>query len=275
MELKIELPDYKKIASKVERNEVEVKEKEIEQALKWLQKSRAKFTIKNAPAQKGDFVEIEYWFSQEKQSRKDAFILGQGHFIPGFEEKIIGMRAGEEKEKVKLISVQNVEFPKINDEFAKGLGNFKSLADFKKNIIQGLTLEKEQTELQRARQEILENISKETKIEIPDILIENEKKHMLENLKKIASEKELAKLKKDVEIEAEKRIKNFLILQEIDKRENIEVSDQEVMQEVNKTLKHYPSVKDAEKSIGLDLQKFKEYTKQAIKTEKIFKLLEL
>jgi len=58
--MEINLPDYKEIASKVKKNKVAVKEEEIENALKWLQKSRAKFSAKNEPAQKGDFIEIEY-----------------------------------------------------------------------------------------------------------------------------------------------------------------------------------------------------------------------
>lgn len=297
--LKMELPDYKKIASKVEKNRVEVKEKEIENALKWLQRSRAKLFLKNHSAEKGDFVEIEYKIGDE--NKKDGFILGQGHFLPGFEQELIGMKAGEEKKDiildkngqkikvdVKITSVQNIEFPEINDEFAKSLGNFENLEALKNNIKQGVALEKEQAELQRARQEILEQISIQTNIEIPNVLIESEKKIMVENLKKMVSERlkisfedYLNKIKKtEKEIldsfskEAQSRIKKFLILEEIGKREKIEVLDQEVMNEVNKVLRHYSSIKEAEKNIGLDLQKFKEYSRQVIKKEKIFKLLE-
>ena len=87
------LPDYKKIASKIKKKEVIVEDKEIDSALKWLQKSRAKFSAKNGFAQKDNFVEIEYSSPQiSPEVQKDAFILGQGHFLPGFEEKIIGMK---------------------------------------------------------------------------------------------------------------------------------------------------------------------------------------
>ena len=95
----IKLPDYKKIASNVERKKIIVEENEVKEALKWFQRSRAKLTLKNQPAQKGDFVEIEYWLPETlelttQKGQKDAFILGEGHFIPGFEEKLIGMKAG-------------------------------------------------------------------------------------------------------------------------------------------------------------------------------------
>lgn len=300
------LPDYRKIASKIKRNKVVVEEKEIEHALKWLQKSRAKFTLKNQPAQKGDFVEIEYWLPQT-EGRKDAFILGEGHFIPGLEEKLVGMRIGEEKErisipvpdnhplkktakeitlKVKINSVQNVEFPEINDEFVKSLGKFDNLETLKENIKQGISLEKEQAESQRLRQEILEKISQSSKSETPEVLIEQEQKQMLENVKKnvegnlkISFTDYLNKIKKtEKEIldsflpQAQKKVKNFLILREIGKREKIEVSEQEVREEIDRVLKRYPNVEQAEKD--LDPERLKEYTKEALRTEKIFQLLE-
>jgi len=278
----IKLPDYKKIASETKRNKAVVEEKEIEDTFKWLQKSRAKFTLKNQLAQKGDFVEIEYWSAQiQGEGQKDAFILGEGHFIPGFEEKIIGMKSGEEKEnitlnkdnkeitlKVKVISVQNVELPELNDQFAKSLGEFENLDALKKNIKQGLILEKEQAETQRVRQEILERISEKIKAEIPEVLIENEQKQMLENLKKMVSERlkisfgdYLSKVKKtEKEIldsflpAAQKKVRNFLVLREIGKREKVEVSEEELA--------------------NLDSGQSKEYNKEALRTEKIFAMLE-
>lgn len=286
----IKLPDYKRIASKVERKKISVGDKEIEPVLKWLQKSRAKFTAKNQAAQKGNFVEIEYSLLQiGQEAQKDAFILGEGHFLSGFEEKIIGMKSGEEKEnitlnkdgkeitlKVKVISVQNVELPKLNDEFVKSLGKFENLDVLKKNIKQGLVLEKEQAEKQKVRQEILKKIGEKTKVEIPEILIREEQKQMLENLKKMVSErlkipfedylKKLEKTEKEIIdsflSQTQKKVRNYLILKEIGKAEKVEVSEEEVREEVEQ----------AEKN--LDLERLKEHTKETIRTEKIFQLLE-
>lgn len=300
--MEINLPDYKNIASKVRKKEVVIKKEEVENSLKWLQQSRAKLSLKNAPAQKGDFVEIEYQINKQGSALKDGFVLGQGHFIPGFEDNLIGSKSGEEKKDIvlnqegkeisidlKLNSVQKVELPEINDQFAQSLGDFKDLDSLRNNIKNGIALEKEQAEKQKRRQEALEKISRETEMEIPAVLIENEKNKMLEDLKKLVSERlkvsfeeYLEKIKKtEKEIldsfkkEAQARIKNFFVLEEIGKRENIEISDQEIAEEVNKVLRHYPSLKEAEKNIGLDLQKFKEYTKHIIKNDKVFNLLKL
>jgi len=278
----VELPDYQKIASKVERRKVSVGEKEIGEVLKWLQKSRASFSLKNQPAQKGDFVEIEYWLPENKEVIKDAFILGEGRFIPGFEEKLIGMKDGDEKKeislRIKMKSVQNVELPEITDEFVKNLGKFDNLEALKKSIKEGINLEKRQSEKLRVRNEILEKISEKTKVEIPGVLIEAEQKQMLENIKKnvlenlnpvrdsegreevqkesisngvkISWENYLRRIKKtEKEIldsllpQVQKRIKNFLLLKEIGKRE-------------------------------FDSKGIKEYTEEAEKIEKIFQILE-
>lgn len=311
----IKLPDYKKIVAEIKKKEVLVEEKEVEDALKWLQKSRAKLTLKNQAAQKGDFVEIEYQSPQlnglgQQDSKKDAFILGEGHFLPGFEENLIGMKAGEKKEnieatvpktnsiknlagkkivlKVEVKSVQSVEFPEIDDQFVKNLGKFEKLEDLKKNIEKGLISEKEQVESRRLREEILEKLSEKTECDLPDVLVKREQKQILENLKKNVSERlkipfvdYLEKLKKSEEeildsflSRAKKNIKKLLILKEIGKKEKIEISEEEVSKEIEKMLKQYTSPEEAQKSLGVDPKELKDYTKEALKNEKIFQIIE-
>ncbi len=145
-----------------------------------------------------------------------------------------------------------------------------------------LKAEKERMEKERMRSEILEKIAKESEIETPEILIESEKKRQLENLKKqvpqmlgISFEDYLKRINKnETELldsfwsEAQRRVKNSLILKEIGKKENIEAQDQEVKNEMEKILKNYPQTKD------LDLERIKEYTKEVIKDEKTLQILE-
>jgi len=287
----IELPDYKDIASKIKRNKVEVKDEDVQKTLDWLQKSRAKMILKNDKAEKGDFVQIEYII--EGKTQKDGFILGQGHFVPGFEDNLIGMKAGEEKEieiekgkiKTKIISVNTMELAEINDEFAKSLGSFENLESLKNNIKEGITQEKEQVETQRVRNEALDKIIEKIKIDLPQPLLKQEKDQMFRNLKEqvkqrmqISFEEYLKKVKKTeedilkpLEKEAEKKLKVFMVLREIGEKENVQVSDQEITEEVDKILKRYPTIEEAEKDI--DLESFKNYTREVIKNEKIFKIL--
>lgn len=302
----IELPDYKKIALQIKSNEVSVDEKEVEDAINYLQKSRAKFSQVNRGAEIKDFVEIEYQNENINggKSIKDMFILGEGGFLKDFEDNILGMRVGDEKEfsakfpenapdglggkegkfKVKMLLVQTMELPEINDEFAKGLGVFDSLVSLKKNIREGITLEKKEGEKQRKRGEILNKIAENINFELPQSMVEYEQKRLFESLKnqvaknfKISFEEYLTSVKKtedgikqSYEKEAEKRIKDYLVLREIGKKENIEVPDQELEEETNKMIASYPR----EQTDKIDINQLKEYAKDTLYNEKVFQLLD-
>lgn len=303
----VELPEYKEIAKKIKGQKIEVTEEEIQDALNYLQKTRAKMTLKNDVVALKDFVEIEYQNKDINAGKpvKDQFILGEGGFMKGFEDGMVGMKANDEKEitakfpenspqknlagkegvfKVKMISVQKMEMPEINDEFAKQLGAFNTLADLKVSMKEGITTEKQEAEKQRLRAEILEKIAEKSKFETPEAMIDYEQQRLLEDLKnrisqtiKIPFEQYLASIKKtEQEVkdtykkEAEKRLKGFLVLRQLGKQEKIEVSDKEVEEEVTKSIKNYSK----DQLSKIDINELKEYTKGVIRNEKIFQLLE-
>lgn len=303
----VELPEYKEIASKVKGKDVAVTEEDVQDALNYLQKTRAKFITENRPAAKKDFVEIEYSTKDINEGKliDDKFVLGEGGFLKGFEESIEGLKAGEEKEfkatfpensakkdlagkevdfKVKVKSVQKVELPEINDEFAKEMGAFDTLVALKESMKKGITEEKKEAEKQRRRGEILEKISEKIKVDLPDAIVDYEQERLMEDLKqrisqgiKITFEQYLASVKQTEESiketfkkEAEKRIKGFLVLKELGKKENIEVKDEEIDQEFEKSIKNY-----SKEQLGkIDIEQLKEYIKGVIYNEKVFEKLE-
>lgn len=302
----IELPDYKEIAGSIKNNEVSVDDKEIQETLEYLQKSRAKFSQVDRAAQNKDFVEIEYTNKDinEGKTVKDRFILGEGGFLKDFEENVIGMKAGEEKEfsakfpdnaiknlggtvgqfKVKMISVQTMELQEINDDFAKGLGVFDNLVALKENLKEGITLEKKETEKQRKRGELLNKIAEKITFELPEKMVQYEQERLFEDMKNQVShqfnmtlEQYLQNVKKteqevkdSFKLEAEKRIKDFLVLRQVGKVEKVEVSTQELQEEMNKAVKNY-SKEQLEK---IDMGQLREYSKGAKFNEKVFALLE-
>jgi len=302
----VSLPDYKEIASSIKGQDVLVEEKEIEDTLTYLQKSRATFTDTNAPAQKKDYVKIEYQNEkiQEGKPIKDIFILGEAGFLPDLEDQIIGMKAGDEKEfmakfpdnapnnmggkeskfKVKMIVVQKMELPEINDEFAKGLGMFDNLVALKSNLMEGITAEKKEAEKHRKRGEILSKIASKVSFDLPEKMVEYEHERLFMDMKnqvvqqfKLSFEEYLKQVKKtednvkrELRVEAEKRIKNFLVLRQIGKAENIEPTKEEIEEEMNKFIKNYTK----EESDKIDINQLKEYTKDAIFNEKVFEKLE-
>jgi len=148
--------------------------------------------------------------------------------------------------------------------------------------IERLKAEKEKMEKERLRGEILEKISQKTEGEIPEILIEKEKERMLEQFKKelprilgINFEEYLkrnGKTEKEIldsfESEAKRKVKNFLILREIEKKEKIEASQKEIEEELEKFLALYPQNRNLAK------EELKEYIKSVINQEKVLQFLE-
>lgn len=316
----VKISDYTKI--KVERKPVLVEESEVTSAIRWLQKSRAKYKAVNRVARKGDRVEVDFTSRlagvevEGGSARSHAFILGEGGLVEGFGDNVVGMKAGEKKNftvlfpenyqqknfagkpidfEATLKSLQEIELPAIDDEFAKRLGNFASVEELKKSIEEGLMREKGLRETQRLRGEILEKLVEKTEVELPDILCSKELDKMTEELRasiessgmkfedylRDAIKKDISELRKGWQDLAEKRVKSALILREIANRENIEVSDGEVEEKINRDmLSKYKSLKEAHSIYSgqakreIDLDALKEYTKSAIRNEKTLDWLE-
>lgn len=311
----VRLPDYKGIAADVflkEKKDTVVGEKEVEEALAWLQKSRATFRLVSRPAQQGDLVEIDFETRangvnvENGTSKNHPLIIGEGGFLPGFEDHIIGLEAGKEKEfslnapenyyvknlagkelhfTVKVNAVQERTFPLLDDDFARSMGGFESMRQLKERVREGMTLEKEQKEKERVRLKVVEAIAFACAFEIPRVLIDYEMEKMFAELARSASrvglkfDDYLSQIKKtkdeltnELRPDAEKRVRIALVLKEIAKKEQVTVSEEEMAEKINETLKRHSSVEEAKKSV--DLEQLKDYTKGVIRNEKVFQLLE-
>jgi FKBP-type peptidyl-prolyl cis-trans isomerase (trigger factor) len=180
--------------------------------------------------------------------------------------------------------------PEINDKFAGSLGSFENVAGLKESVAEGLQHEKETKEKDRVRQEILEHIAAKAAVEIPDLLIEREKGVLLQNVKQgvsqmmdISFEEYLQKSGKteqelltSFQEEAEKRVKRFLVLREIAKKEAINPTEEEIETEANNILSHYKEAAKAGAPAGgeIDPARLKEYTEGVIRHEKTLQFLE-
>lgn len=175
--------------------------------------------------------------------------------------------------------------PELNDEFAKGLGDFPTVEALKSNVRDGLKSEKEEREKERIRVRILEEIAKNLKIEVPDVLVEAELEKMFEELKSgvgsmgMKWEDYLTHIKKTPDElrsgwreDAVKRVRAGLVLREIAKCEKIEPTDAEIRERADRFLGQHKTEKDAEKSI--DVESLREYTKGILRNEKVLELLE-
>jgi len=307
---------YKKEIAKINKDykdkKSEVSDDEVALELEKLANSRAKLVTVLRAAQKNDKVEVDFSVLvdgapiENGTSQNHPLIIGKDVFIPGFEDNLIGLKEGEEKEfelefpkdyhgkevagkkasfKVKMKLVQERQIPEINDEFAKSLGNFENLEALKKNMREGLEHEQEHELREQKRNNYVDKIIENTEADLPDILVHEEIHKMLhefehqiqsmglnmdEYLKQIKKNKE--DLEKDWEPSALKRVKSVLALSEIVKMEKINLDSKEIEDEMNKTLQYYKDMKDSQKNI--DMERLYNYTKGVLENEKAFQILE-
>ncbi len=274
----IELPDYKAIAKRVlTTKRVEpVTDKEVESSLAWLRESRSKLITVERPAQSGDRVEIDFSGTLDGvkveglESKNHPLVLGRGRFIPGFEQELVGMRAGESKTftldvpagyhakdiagkrvefKTEMKLVEEREVPEWDDAFVKSLGRFASIAEAETSVREGLKMEHEERERDRLRIKMLEEIAAETKAELPEVLILRELEKMIAELQDSISrmgmefknylatiKKTEEDLKREWREDASRRVKIALVLREISRREGVQPSAPEVEAAINRTI---------------------------------------
>lgn len=306
---KVDPGDYKKIKIPLEKFEVE--DKEIDDVLENLRKSRAENTPVSRPAEKGDKLEIDFTVKKGDvkidggDSKQHPIILGENHFIAGFEDNLIGMKENESKSfslitpqnyhdqniagqkldfEVKVHQVQERKIPELSDEFAKTLGRFVSVQDLKNNVSEGLRMEKETKARDERRAKITEALVKNISVELPDELVRIELNKMFMELSESLGRMNLTlenylnhigktpeELKKDWDPQAVKRVKAALALKEIAKRENIEVSDHEIEERLSQILRNAPPMQPGQ---NLDLTTIRGYVRGIIRNEKVFALLE-
>ena len=307
------LPDWRKIVKEEEKKDVNVKDEEIENALLWIQKSRAKKIRKITKVKRGDEVLLDYEIRignvkiENGDIKNQRIVVGDGKLLLDFEEKLVGMKEGEEKSfsvicpekfwkkelqgksldfKVKMKEVFKIELPEINDEFAMSLGEVKSVKELKENIKKGILIEKREAEERRWQGEVLQKIANEAKIEVPDILIEEQRERMINDLKNaveeqmdISFESYLSQIKKtedDIKKEfmgeAEKRVRIFLCIYKISSEEKIEVTDEETESEIQKNMQRYPQIMENLKNKQGD-KEFKNYIREKIIEKKVIKLI--
>jgi trigger factor len=297
----IKLPDLKGI--QVKKEEIKIEEKEVEDTLNWLRQSRAKINKKEGAVENNDFVEFSFSCLNIENDplKKDRIVIGKGHYVPGMEEALLGMKAGDhkdfetenpqdKKEKLKICvevnSVNTMELPEINDEWVKTLGKFTDVASLKSDIKKGITEEKEIAQKQQRREEVIKKILEKIKFEVPQVLVEREVGFMMDNIKsRVNSELQISleeylkqikkteeELKKDFEKIAEERVKGFLVLHQITKDEKIEAGEEEISQKIEEMISQYPDKEQARKN--MDMEQAKMYIEDELKREKIFKLFD-
>jgi len=186
--------------------------------------------------------------------------------------------------KVTLNKILQRQVPELNDDFVKKLGKFESVEGFKNSIKEGILHEKQIQEDERIKLGILENIQKDIKVELPEILVTKEVERMLEEIKYRVTDmgmefekyleqikKTEEEIKKDIYEDAKKKVLNVLILREIINLEKISVTQEEIheksQQIMNDLSYQNPNMQD------VDMHAINNYSEEILKNEKVFQFL--
>ncbi|WP_195576332.1 trigger factor [Paenibacillus sp. 1001270B_150601_E10] len=192
--------------------------------------------------------------------------LGSNTFIPGFEEQLIGLGTGDFKDvevtfpeqyhaenlagkpatfKVKVHEIKRKQLPVLDDEFAKDVSEFDTLDEFKEDLKKQISTRKEREVEQAFEAAVVEKVSENAKVDIPRAMIETEIQHMVKDLDNrlrsqgmnidmflTLSGQTIADLRQQMQIDAEKRVKNNLVIEQVTKAEEITLSDEELQEEL-------------------------------------------
>ena len=301
----VKLGQYKGLEAP--KAEVKVMAADVNNRLSEMADRNSRLVSVDRAAKKGDTANIDFEgfdngvpFDGGKGESHDLE-LGSGSFVPGFEDQVIGMKAGEEKDiditfpqdytpelagkavvfHVKVNEVKVKEVPALDDEFAKDVSEFDTLKDLKADIKKKLT-EERNTAAQRAFEDVLmQKVADGIEADIPDAMVDAQAEQMVNNFKqqmaaqgipfdqylKMTNTSE-ADFKAQAQAPALGQVRMDLALAAIVKEEKLEASDAEVDAEMEKVAQQY----------GMDLETVKKYlradeVKEQVLREKAIKVV--
>lgn len=286
----VKLGDYKKLKAKPQA--VKVEAKDVDEIIERMQQNFVdKAEVKRA-AQEGDEAIIDFVGKKDGVafdggSAKDfALKLGGGQFIPGFEEGVVGHKAGETFEldlefpkdyhaenlagakvvfSVTLHKVNELKLPELNDEFAAKCGPFTDIKELKADIKREITAQKEREAKEKLKDELVAELADSSKVALPELLIDDQMRSIEQDLMQNLSYRGLTMdsylktqgfkdkadwQKKEARPAAEKRVKAGLVLAELSKELGVEVSREELDAQISTFKQQYG--KDAKLAARFD-----------------------
>ena len=292
----VKLGDYKGLEYNLD--EVAVSDKEVDAELNRMREQYAEVQTKDGAAAEGDTVNIDYEgfkddvaFDGGKGTNYDL-VLGSHSFIPGFEEKLVGVKAGEEKDlnltfpenyhakdlkgaavvfKVKVNEVKTKVLPEVNDDFAKDVNaaGVETVADLKNMIRTRIEDGKKSQAENKADTALMDKLVENAEIDLPEVLVEEEVNNQIQQLAQQISQygmnfnqylsmmgKKIEDVRAEYTDNATKTAKLRLILEEIAKVEALEPTEEDLENEYNNIAAQYNMPVDQVKAyISVDMLK--------------------
>lgn len=270
----VKLGEYKGLEAT--RQETKVTDEEIDMELQTRRESMAEMVVKEEGAiEEGDTANINFdgysdgeAFEGGKAENYDLAI-GSGSFIPGFEEQLIGMKTGDEKDveltfpeeyhaaelagkpavfKVKINEIKAKEVPELNDELAKEMDeDVETVDELRAKMKENLETEKTSASETALRDDLVEAAARNAEFEVPEEMVETETNRMVDEFGQRLQQQGMnldlyyqfsgqdeASLRQQMHDDAVNRVRVSLTLEAIGKEENVEVTEEEINEELNK-----------------------------------------
>ena len=288
----VELGEYKGV--EVTKADAEVTDADVEEELKKVQDQNSRtVSVEDRAVKDGDMTVIDFegFIDGEAfeggKGENYSLTIGSHSFIDTFEEQMIGMNIGEEKElnvtfpedyhaenlkgkpatfKVTVKEIKEKQLPELDDDFAQDVSDFDTLAEYKDDLKKKIAERKESEAKAKKESEAIEKVVEAAKMDIPQAMIDTQVNRMLEDFAMRLQQQGLSveqyfqytgmtadKIMEEMKPEAVKRIKNSLVLEAVAKAENIEVSEEEFEAELQKMADMYK----------MEIEKIKEFMQDA------------
>ena len=288
----VELGEYKGV--EVTKADAEVTDADVEEELKKVQDQNSRtVSVEDRAVKDGDMTTIDFEgfvdgvAFEGGKGENYPLTIGSHSFIDTFEEQMIGMNIGEEKElnvtfpedyhaenlkgkpatfKVTVKEIKEKQLPELDDDFAQDVSDFDTLAEYKDDLKKKIAERKESEAKAKKESEAIEKVVEAAKMDIPQAMIDTQVNRMLEDFAMRLQQQGLSveqyfqytgmtadKIMEEMKPEAVKRIKNSLVLEAVAKAENIEVSEEEFEAELQKMADMYK----------MEIEKIKEFMQDA------------
>ena len=287
----VEVKDYKGV--EIDKIEQEVKDEDVENEIKALQKRNARMILVERPAKEGDTVLLDYsGFVGDEQfeggtAERQELKLGSGMFIPGFEEQLIGATPGEKKDVVVTFpeeyhaeslagkeavfhclvhEIKEEQLPELDDEFAKDVSEYDTLEELKKANRERLEAYAKAGSESQMKDAALGKVVAANEVEVPRAMVEDEMDRMCQELDQQLryqgmglqqyiqfTGKDMAAFRDELRPDAERQVKTRIILMGIVEAEKIQVSQEEIEEELKVMAAQYQMTADKLKEmIGVE-----------------------
>ena len=274
----VTLGDYKGV--EVPKSEIAVTDEEVDAEVKKEQDKNARtVAVEDRAAANGDITTIDFegfvdGVAFEGGKGTDyALTLGSGTFIPGFEDQLVGANTGDHvevkvtfpeeyqakelagKEAVFQCDVKKIEtkeVPELDDEFAKDVSEFDTLAEYKEDVKKKLTEKKEKEARTATENAAVDKAIENAQMDIPELMTKTECRQMMDDFSRRMQQQGLSmeqyfqftgqsmdKMMEDMKPQALKRIQTRLVLEKVAEAENIQPSEEEITEEIQKMADAY------------------------------------